>query len=338
MHLHFQAHIENLYVCFLPSQVSQIRSLLDKYHDEIAAQYPLKNKNTPYFIRDEHILFLFIPIGNMKEMTIQNVIDTAIQIEKIEIANHKIDDVEIHMKLLEKYLHADYIEILKSAIVTKFKNVTDTDIRDFTEKLVLLPVEVTDRVLCLNNDDHLSMYEFISENSSKIFVYITLQQNINFELLQALVDMNESILFIVYKKENAISQQRFAFNGQELITHKVNYHNICLDVLHYARQYRMHTILIKDTTKKQNDFLCDKAIVIEQDNTAFLSTLIKEEFNVTFHYHHQINLRDHVNLNDFKENHFYINHSVTGLEWINYPQNRAIYRYLLEKLIKTLDE
>ncbi|WP_414051124.1 hypothetical protein [Macrococcus animalis] len=331
-----QTHIDTLYVCFLPSQVSQIRSLITKHKNFIESQYPLKDKTEPYFIQSDVTNFLFIPVKNMKYIDIQDVINLAIQISQMTLPHINIKAFDIHLDLLLKYLNIDHVTILETALQNKLDTKYMEDNKCKTCNLLQLPQHIVDRTLCLVNAEDVAMYEYILQKSNILLLYIANEYNINEALLSALKNSNVGLIFIQYKESKQPSQECIAFNGLKIITHKDIYHNICYDALHYAKQYRMQTVLIHDSNyegKKAH------SLTIKHNSTHFLSKLVTEHFAVNYHYANPPELSDYADLENI-QNH-YIHSIDSKLLYINfrqYPKNQAIFTYILKKVIESLDE
>lgn len=344
-HKHIQTHIDTCYVCFLPSQISQLRPLLDYHKEIIEAQYPLRDKTSPYYISTEYNTFLFIPVGNLKNIETQKIIDLIIEIESL---NFKISEtinipghVDIHMALLEKYLSHEHMLMIQTAIYNLFNINNDKD--NIDGRLKELPEKVVSRTLCLVNDENIKMYEYVPDRVSTLFIIIAHESSNASSLLNALLERSIGIIFIRYSETLQEQEERIAFNGMTVKTHSNNYYNILFDILFYAKQYRLSTACIHSIDQRER-INCgnptDKLnIRVKHNNVQFISKLIGENFEFTYHFQHQLEKIEALDLKMLEQLGInIISPNVLEVDLINYPDNQPLYAYLIKLMNEALDE
>ncbi|MFC6118865.1 hypothetical protein ACFPVV_09610 [Macrococcoides bohemicum] len=345
---HLQTHIDTCYVCFLPSQISQLRPLLENHKAIIEAQYPLRDKTLPYFISSENTLFLFIPVGNLKHIDMQKVINHVTVIENLYLKNSEIlkraVHMNIHLALLSKYLSHEQVMMIQTALYNLFK--INNNHSDVENTLTAIPDEVTERTICLINDENIKMYEYIPKSATTLFIVIRHENFIPKSLLKALLASSVGIIYIQYSEMVQESEARIAFNGKTVKTHRQNYFNILYDVLFYAKQYRLNTacIQLKNHEYKEQQIssmsqIDKRQININHNNLQFISKLIEENFEFTYQFQHQIehkDVLDLITLEQFGLN--VISPNVLEVDLINYPDNQHVYTYIIKLMHEALDE
>lgn len=327
-----QTHVDAIYVCFLPSQVSQIRPLIDKHLETIEAQYPLQQKTAPYLLHYHHTAFLFIPVNNLKHFTIQDAIDLSIQIDLLDLPDSPFQSVDMHFALLEKYLPEDLIAIIHTALKNKLECNLTAQLN--LSRLKELPANIVERTLCLARDDDVKMYEYIPDNAEILYLLINPQSEINTALLSTLFNLNVGMILITYHNKEVQPTQRIALNGLTVMTHDNPYYNILFDALFYAKQYRMKVVLLCNDNNKKS-----RLIKLRHHKTKLLERLVSQQFEVEYQYKRLQRLTDHIDLNT---NDRLIPQSVIPdimeLTLQNYPVNQGLYTYLFSATNKSLDE
>lgn len=345
---HLQTHIDTCYVCFLPSQISQLRPLLENHKAIIEAQYPLRDKTLPYFISSENTLFLFIPVGNLKHINMQEIIDHVTVIENLYLKNSEIlkraVHMNIHLALLSKYLSHEQVMMIQTALYNLFK--INNNHSDVENTLTAIPDEVTERTICLINDENIKMYEYIPNSATTLFIVIRHENSIPKSLLKALLASSVGIIYIQYSEMLQESEARIAFNGKTVKTHRQNYFNILYDVLFYAKQYRLNTACIQlknhEYEEEQISIMSQidkRQINIKHNNLQFISKLIEENFEFTYQFQHQIepkDVLDLITLEQFGLN--VISPNVLEVDLINYPDNQHVYTHIIKLMHEALDE
>lgn len=345
---HLQTHIDRCYVCFLPSQISQLRPLLENHKAIIEAQYPLRDKILPYFISSEDTLFLFIPVGNLKHIDMQKIIDLVTVIENLYLANSetvkRAVHVDIHLTLLAKYLSHEQVMMIQAALYNLFK--INNHHSNAVNTLTAIPDEVTERTICLVKDENIKMYEYISKSATTLFIVIAHDSSIPTSLLRALLASSVGIIFIQYSEMIQEREARIAFNGKTVKTHYHNYFNILYDVLFYAKQYRLNTACIYLKNQEYEVELISsmsqidkRQINIKHNNLQFISKLIQEDFEFTYQFQHQLETKEVMDINTLEQfGPNVISPNVLEVELINYPDNQHVYAHIIKLMHETLDE
>lgn len=345
---HIQTHIDTSYVCFLPSQISQLRPLLENHKAIIEAQYPLLDKALPYFISSENTLFLFIPVGNIKHFDMQKIIDLVTVIENLHLENSELvkraAHVDIHLALLTKYLSHEQVMMIQAALFNLFKIYNNDG--DAVNTLTAIPEEVTERTICLIDDENIKMYEYIPKSATTLFIVIGHDSSVPETLLKALLPSSVGMIYIQYSELLQESEERIAFNGKTVRTHRQNYFNILYDVLFYAKQYRLNTACIQ---LKNHEYELEqigsmsqidkRQIIIKHNNLQFISKLIQENFEFTYQFQHQIepkDVLDLITLEQFGLN--VISPNVLEVDLFNYPDNQHVYSHIIKLMHIALDE
>lgn len=320
--LMLQTHIEECYVCFLPSQISQISSLITKHHKIIKAQYPLRGKKTPYYVVLEEVLFLFIPVQNVKNIELLNILELIQMINKMNVPH--LWQYEIHLSLLQKYLKREYIEIIKEAVdqllLNNFRRL-DKELSTFNK----LSYKTVQRILCLVDDEHVQIYEKVPSQCKAIKIIITDNFTQDSALIKA-VNEGESGVIIVYfqKQVNNDLVQSIAYNGNHMYLHQDNYFNILYDIYHYARQYRLPLIILKNNITAGN-----LLIELNSYNTELLNQYLVHRLPVQFNFRPP-NSFDSNHLNDV--NQYFIDYKMSDTQFITFnaiPQNSKLIKFLI---------
>ncbi|QNR07403.1 hypothetical protein [Macrococcoides canis] len=315
------AHIAR-YMCFLPSQISQLKPYIDNgLFNDIKSVYPLQsNEIIIREINGTH--YILIPCGNLKHY---QFIDVRKLMKKIDTLHSVHADVSVDFTLLSHYLDSEFVDIISELIHKKQKKEMNKSIDVPIDAAVYrhktLEIE---RYFPLSYDYILQVEEVIG-NNERLYIIISHSES----ALNHIELNNEDVMKIIYQPGSQ-ETERIAYNNRLVEIEAPVPYGIIYDALSYAKQYRKMPLIITH--------LFDEAcITINGTSSAYIDTLIRLSLPVRFSY--DVAASETL-LTEATAGKMLFNES-KAFHWIDFGEQwnlTSYYQYILNNLVKSVDE
>lgn len=321
MNNEIKAHIAR-YMCFLPSQISQLKPYIDNdLFNDIKTVYPLhSNEIISREINEKH--YTLIPCGNLKQYQFSDVRKL---MNKINTLHSLQTEVSVDFTLLSHYLDSEFVNMISELIQLKQrKEIQKTKTMLYDAAVYHHKAFEIERYFPLSYDKIEKVEEVIGDNE-RLYIIISQQGS----ALYHVELKHEDVMKIVYQSD--IQQAaRIAYNNRQIDIDAPVPYAIIYDALSYAKQYRKKAVILTDL----NDEAC---ITITGTSSAYIDTLISLSLPVRFNYDvaaaESILTEATAGRLLFDENKWF--------HWIDLGQYwnlTSYYQYILNNLAKAVDE
>lgn len=229
MNNEIKAHIAS-YMCFLPSQISQLKPYIDNdIFNDIKTVYPLhSNEIIIREINGKH--YTLIPCGNLKHYQFSDVRKLMHKINTL----HSIHvEVSVDFTLLSHYLDNELVSMISELIQKKQKKeVIKAETMLYDAAVYHHKAFEIERYFPLSYDKIEHVEEVIGDNE-RLYIIISQPES----ALYHVELKHEDMIKIVYQSDTQLAT-RIAYNNRLLEIDAPVPYAIIYDALSYAKQYR----------------------------------------------------------------------------------------------------
>ncbi|WBF52234.1 hypothetical protein [Macrococcoides canis] len=316
-----KAHIAR-YMCFLPSQISQLKPYIDDdLFNDIKTVYPLhSNEIIIREINGKH--YTLIPCGNLKHY---QFIDVRKLMKKIDTLHSVHAEVNVDFTLLSHYLGSEFVDIISELIHKKQK------IEMIKSKAVPIDAAVyrhkaleIERYFPLSYD-HVQQVEEAIGDGERLYIIISHPQSALYH-----VELNnEDVMKVIYQPGTQ-ETARIAYNNRLIKIEAPVPYGIIYDALSYAKQYRKMPVIITHLNS-------EAWITISGTSSAYIDTLLRLSLPVRFSY--DVAASETL-LTEATAVKMLFNES-KAFHWIDFGEQwnlTSYYQYILNNLVISVDE
>ncbi|QYA33426.1 hypothetical protein KYI07_03030 [Macrococcus psychrotolerans] len=321
MNNEIKAHIAS-YMCFLPSQISQLKPYIDNdIFNDIKTVYPLhSNEIIIREINGKH--YTLIPCGNLKHYQFSDVRKLMHKINTL----HSIHvEVSVDFTLLSHYLDNELVSMISELIQKKQKKeVIKAETMLYDAAVYHHKAFEIERYFPLSYDKIEHVEEVIGDNE-RLYIIISQPES----ALYHVELKHEDMIKIVYQSDTQLAT-RIAYNNRLLEIDAPVPYAIIYDALSYAKQYRKKPVILTHL----NDEAC---ITISGTSSTYIDTLIGLSLPIRFRY--DVAAAESV-LTEATAGKLLFDES-KWFHWIDLGQYwnlTSYYQYILNKLVKSVDE
>lgn len=263
MNQQFEAHIA-YYMCFLPSQISQLKPFTNAtVYEDLKRVHPF-NKDEPETVDINGSVYFIIPCGNLKQYTFKDVRALLKRINKLQ-------SLPVHLKvdlaILKNYLNDDFINMIGELIAKKQGEVIKPNVNIEEYHHSRLEIE---RYFPLAHEYILNVSEFIHDHSLLNIVICTEDHPMQH------AELSGDYIKILIKNHH-LNKSRIASNNKSINLNCSVQHAVLYDVLSYAKQYRKIAVVFTSTTNEENIWITGRS-------SQFVQTAIHLDFPLQFNY------------------------------------------------------
>ncbi|UBH13753.1 hypothetical protein [Macrococcus armenti] len=259
----FETHIA-YYMCFLPSQISQLKPFTNAtVYEDLKCIHPL-NKDEPETVDINGSVYFIIPCGNLKHYTFKDVRALLKRINKLQSlpAHLKVD-----LAILKNYLNDDFINMIEELIAKKQGKVIKPNVNNEEYHHSRLEIE---RYFPLAHEYILNVSEFIHDHSLLNIVICTEDHPLQH------VELSDDYIKILIKNHH-LKKTRIASNNKSINLNCSVQHSVLYDVLSYAKQYRKTAVVFTSETHEEK-------ILITGHSSQFVDAAIHLDYPLQFNY------------------------------------------------------
>lgn len=310
------------YMCFLPSQISQLKPYIDDdLFNDIKTVYPLhSNEIIIREINEKH--YTLIPCGNLKHY---QFIDVRKLMKKIDTLHSVHAEVSVDFTLLSHYLNDEFLNMISELIHKKQKigmiksKAGSIDAAVYRHRALEI-----ERYFPLSYD-YIKQVEETIRDGERLYIIISHPQSALYH-----VELNnEDVMKIIYQPGTQ-ETARIAYNNRLIEIEAPVPYGIIYDALSYAKQYRKMPVIITHLNR-------EAWITISGTSSAYIDTLLRLSLPVRFSY--DVATSETL-LTEATAGNMLFNES-KAFHWIDFGEQwnlTSYFQYILNNLVKSVDE